>query len=105
MALDPRQMPLRRPPAVAVHDDRDVGGQLLEVDLPRQRFVMRSRRNRRQELLKRHYGSFVSKPRVYKVLRQGRKRLARGDGVVSVRLRRRGRRPIGLLETSAGKTG
>ena len=54
MALDARQMALRGPPAVAVHDDGDVGGQPLEVDLMRQRFVGRSWRNPGQELLKRH---------------------------------------------------
>ena len=60
--FDARQMALRRPAAVAVHDDGDVRRQLLEVDLARQRLVGRSRRNPRQQLLKRHYGSFVSKP-------------------------------------------
>jgi hypothetical protein len=59
-----RQVTLRRPPAIAVHDDRDVGRQPIEVDLPRQRLVGRSRRDPRQELLKRHVGSFVTNPDV-----------------------------------------
>ena len=59
VAFDARQMALRRPAAVAVHDDGDVRRQLLEVDLARQRLVGRSRRNPRQELLKRHAGSFA----------------------------------------------
>ena len=58
VAFDARQVALRRPAPVAVHDDGDVRRQLLEVDLARQRFVGRSRRNPRQELLKRHDGSF-----------------------------------------------
>src|SRR6266850_782422 len=59
MPFDARQVPLRCPSSVAVHDDGDVGRQQLEVDLARQRLIGRSRRNRRQELLKRHYQSFV----------------------------------------------
>ena len=35
--FDPRQVPLRRPAAVAVHDHGDVRGQPLEIDLARQR--------------------------------------------------------------------
>ena len=66
MAFDARQMALRRPAPVAVHDDGDVGRQLLEIDLPRQRFVGRSRRNPRQQLLKRHYGSLGVNRRVYR---------------------------------------
>src|SRR5262245_56813061 len=54
MSLDARQVALRRPPAVPVHDDGDVRRQLVEVDLPRQCLVRRSRRSPRQELLKRH---------------------------------------------------
>ena len=51
--FDARQMALRRPAAVAVHDDGDVRGQRVEIDLARQRFVGRSWGNR-PELLKRH---------------------------------------------------
>ena len=51
VAFDARQMTLRGPPAVAVHDDGNVGGELLEIDLSRQVFVRRSRRNPGQELL------------------------------------------------------
>jgi hypothetical protein len=51
MPFDARKMALRRPAAVAVHDDGDVGGQLIEVDLAGQRFVRRSGRDRREELL------------------------------------------------------
>ena len=60
VAFDARQVALRRPAAVAVHDDGDVGRQLIEVDLPRQRFVGRSWRNPRQELLKRHADHYKS---------------------------------------------
>src|SRR5262245_7887109 len=55
--FDARQVTLSRPASVAVHDDRDVSREPLEVDLPRQRFVGRSWRNPRQELIKRHPGS------------------------------------------------
>ena len=54
VAFHARQMTLRGPAAVAVHDDRDVRRQALEVDLAGESFVGRSRRNPRQELLKRH---------------------------------------------------
>ena len=54
VAFDARQVALRRPASVAVHDDGDVRGELLEVHLARERFVGRSGRNPRQELLKRH---------------------------------------------------
>ena len=33
MTLDTRQVPLRRPSAVAVHDHRDMAGKAIEVDL------------------------------------------------------------------------
>ena len=45
VTLDARQVTLGRPSPVAVHDDGDVGGQPLEVDLTRERFVGRSWRN------------------------------------------------------------
>src|SRR5439155_4943331 len=51
VAFDARQMPLRGPPAVAVHDDCDVRGELLEVHLPREHFVRGAGRNPREELL------------------------------------------------------
>ena len=35
--LDARQVALRRPAAVAVHDDRDVAGKPFEIDLAGQR--------------------------------------------------------------------
>ena len=54
VAFDARQVALGRPPAVAVHDDRDVSRQLIEVDLPGQGFFGRSWRDPGQELLKRH---------------------------------------------------
>ena len=50
MPFDPRQVALRRPPAVAVHDDGDVLRQPLEVDLPDQHFVRMAARNPREEL-------------------------------------------------------
>src|SRR5262245_6362937 len=54
VSLDARQVALRGPASVPVHDDGDVRRQLIEVDLPRQRLVRRSRRDPGQELLKRH---------------------------------------------------
>ncbi len=39
MPFDARQVPLRGPAAVAVHDDGDVRGQPVEVDLARERLV------------------------------------------------------------------
>ena len=54
VALHARQMPLGGPPAVAVHDDRDMGWQALEADLPGERLVGMARRDPRQQLLKRH---------------------------------------------------
>ena len=54
MAFDTRQMPLCGPAAVAVHDDGDMRGQMVEVHLPCQRLVRGSWRNPGQELLKRH---------------------------------------------------
>ena len=60
MALDARQVALRRPAPVAVHDDRDVGGKLIEIDLPGQRFVGRSWRDGRPGAARatsRHYKS------------------------------------------------
>ena len=54
VAFDARQMPLRRPPPVAVHDDGDVRGQRLEVHLAGQRLVGRSSGDLFQKLLERH---------------------------------------------------
>src|SRR5215471_8230165 len=54
MSLDARQMPLRCPAAVAVHDDRDVSGKLIEVDGTREGFVGGTWLNPREKLLKRH---------------------------------------------------
>jgi hypothetical protein len=45
---------LRRPPAVAVHDDGDVCRQPIEIDLPDEHFVRVAGRNPRQELFSRH---------------------------------------------------
>ena len=70
-------MALRRPAAVAVHDDRDVRRQLLEVDLPRQRLVGRSWRNPRQELLKRHSGPSSQGQIVTRFSRQSAVRVGR----------------------------
>jgi len=58
MAFDTRQMSAGGPPPIAVHDDGDVRGELLEVHLTRQGLVGRTWRNPGQELLKRHSGSF-----------------------------------------------
>ena len=58
VSLDPRQVTLRRPTAVAIHDDGDVRGQLLEIHLARHRLIRRSWRRPRQELVKRHGPSF-----------------------------------------------
>ena len=80
--LDARQVALRRPAAVAVHDDGDVRGQPLEVDLARQRFVGRSWRNPRQELLKRHAGSIdrsLRRHASYSTRTRNRPRRARSD--------------------------
>ena len=54
MAFDARQVAARGPAAVAVHDDRDVGRELLEVDLAGQRLVGRAGGKPRQQLVKRH---------------------------------------------------
>ena len=56
VAFDARQMALGRPPAVAVHDDRDVRRQAVERDLPRQRGVRIPGGNPRQQFVKRHAG-------------------------------------------------
>ena len=40
MSLHTREVALRRPPSIAVHDDRDMAGQTVEVDLPGQRFLI-----------------------------------------------------------------
>ena len=76
VAFDARQMALRRPAPVAVHDDGDVRRQLVEIDLARQRFVGRSRRNPRQELLKRHYGSFEVNRDSYNTIRDAHQKQA-----------------------------
>ena len=52
--FDPWEVPLRCPPAVAVHDDGDVGRKLLVIHLPGERLVRVAGRNPRQELLERH---------------------------------------------------
>ena len=62
MAFDSREVALRSPASVPVHDDGDVGGKLIEVDLARQRFVGRSWRNPGQQLLKRHYFTARARP-------------------------------------------
>ena len=54
MPFDARQVALRGPAAVAVHDDGDVRRQPVEVHLARERLVGMAGRNPRQELLKRH---------------------------------------------------
>jgi hypothetical protein len=54
MTFDSWQMALRCPPAVAVHDDRDVRRQPLEVHLAREHLVRVAGRNRCEQLLKRH---------------------------------------------------
>ena len=54
MPLDARQMPLRGPSAVAVHDDGDVCREPVELDLTGESLVGVPRRNPRQEILKRH---------------------------------------------------
>jgi hypothetical protein len=54
MTLDTRQMALRGPAPVAVHDDRDVRGQALEVDLTDEHFVGVPFRNPREEICAGH---------------------------------------------------
>ena len=54
VSFDARQMALRGPAAVAVHDDGDVRGQPIELNLAGQRRVGVSGRNPRQEVVKRH---------------------------------------------------
>jgi len=49
-----RQVTLRSPSAVAVHDDRDMRRQLVEVHGARQSFVGRAGRKPRQQLIKGH---------------------------------------------------
>src|SRR5260221_60988 len=56
MPFDARQMPLRGPAPVAVHDDGDVRRQLVEIHLARELHVRRARWNPREELLERHSG-------------------------------------------------
>ena len=57
MPFDARQVALRGPAAVAVHDDGDVRRQPVEIDLPGERFVGMAGRNPRQELvLARQFG-------------------------------------------------
>ena len=51
MPFDAREVALRSPAPVPVHDDGNVSGKLVEVDLVRQRFVGRSWRNPGQQLL------------------------------------------------------
>ena len=59
MPLDPRQVALRRPAPVAVHDHRDVPRQPVEVDLPRQRLLGRPGRDDGENVLERH-GSWLT---------------------------------------------
>jgi hypothetical protein len=54
MPLDARQVPLRGPSPVAVHDDGDVHRQAIELDLASERLVRMPGRNPRQEMLTRH---------------------------------------------------
>ncbi len=54
MAFDARQVALRGPAAVAVHDDGDVRRQPIEVDLPAQRLIRMADRNPRQQFLAAH---------------------------------------------------
>ena len=56
--LDPRQVALRRPPAVAVHDDGDVRRQPVAVDLPREQGLGRTGRQTGEEV-----GEAHAKPR------------------------------------------
>ena len=51
VAFDARQVAFGRPAAVAVHDDRDVCGQLFEVHLPGQRLFGRAGRQPREQLV------------------------------------------------------
>ena len=53
-SLDTRQMPLRRPPPVAIHDDGDVRGEPLETELIDERPVGVAGRDPRQQLVTRH---------------------------------------------------
>ena len=54
MALDPRQVSLRGPAAVAVHDDGDVLRQPVEIHLSRKRLLGRPGRHDGKNVLKRH---------------------------------------------------
>jgi hypothetical protein len=54
MPLDARQVALRGPAAVAVHDDRYVLGKPIEVDLPRQSVLNGAGRYHRKNVVKRH---------------------------------------------------
>ena len=54
MALDARQVALRGPAAVAVHDDGDVLRQPVEVHLPRQRLLGRAGGHDGKDVFKRH---------------------------------------------------
>ena len=57
MPFDARKVALRRPPAVAVHDDGDVRRQQIEIDLPDEHFIRVAGRNPRQQLFARHDNS------------------------------------------------
>ena len=52
--FDARQVALRRPAAVAVHDDGDVRRQPIEVDLTRQRLIGRAGCDRGEDLFEAH---------------------------------------------------
>ena len=54
MALDARQVTLCGPAAVAVHDDRHVFGEAVEVHQPRQLVFDGARRHNREDVVKRH---------------------------------------------------
>ena len=54
VALDARQVALRRPAAVAVHDDGDMPRQTVEVDLAGERLFRGAGRQSGKEVFERH---------------------------------------------------
>ena len=63
MSLDARQVALRGPAAVAVHDHGDMAGQAVEVDLTGERLFRGAGRQDGKEVIERHRVSEASKPR------------------------------------------
>ena len=63
MSLDTRQMTLRGPAAVAVHDHGHMSGQAVEVDLTGERLFRGAGRQDGKEVIERHRVSKASKPR------------------------------------------